>query len=122
MKLKQTEPSKSVLAITVGFIIVYLATHMKWALTVATVTGLTGVLSDTLSKYIHIGWTKLAKLLSLIVPNILLTAVFYLFLYPVSLLSKLFGNKDPLQLKNKSNTVYKDATAMFDKASLEKPW
>jgi hypothetical protein len=122
MKLKNAEPAKSVLAITVGFIIIYLATHWKWTLTVATVTGLVGVLSDTLSNYIHIGWTKLAKLLSLIVPNILLTAVFYLFLYPVSLLSKLFGSKDPLQLKNKSNTVYKEATAMFDRASIEKPW
>lgn len=122
MKLKQTEPAKSVLAITVGFIIIYLATHMKWALMVATFAGLIGVLSDTLSKYIHIGWTKLAQVLSLIVPNILLAVVFYLFLYPISLLSKIFGNKDPLQLKNKSNTVYKDATAMFDKASIEKPW
>ena len=122
MKLKHAEPAKSVLAITVGFIIVYQVTHFKWALTVATLTGLIGVLSDTLSKYIHIGWTQLAKLLSLIVPNILLTAVFYLFLYPISLLAKLFGSNDPLQLKNKSNTIYKDATSMFDKASLEKPW
>jgi cytochrome c oxidase subunit IV len=122
MKLKHAEPAKSVLAITVGFIIVYLVTHLKWALTVAILTGLIGVLSDTLSKYIHIGWTQLAKLLSLIVPNILLTAVFYLFLYPISLLAKLFGSKDQLQLKNNSNTMYKDATAMFDKASLEKPW
>ena len=122
MKLLKSEPSKSVLAITVGFIIIYLATHWKGALTIATVIGLAGVLSDYLSRLIHLGWTKLAWLLSKIVPNILLSAVFYLFLFPIALLSRLFGSKDPLRLKNVPGSMYTDATHKFDRASIEKPW
>lgn len=122
MKLAKSEPAKSVLAITVGFIIIYLATHWKGALTIATLVGLAGVLSSYLARLIDLVWTKLAKLLSLIVPNILLSAIFYLFLFPISLLSKLFGNKDPLRLKNKGASMYVDVNHKFDKASIEKPW
>lgn len=120
MTKTKINPSKTVLTITVGFAIIYLVTELKWALGVAICIGLLGVLSDYLSKQIDYVWGFLAKVLSYIVPNILLSAIFFLFLFPIALLSKLFGKKDPLKLKNKSDSVYVDVERSFTPDSFEK--
>ena len=122
MNFKKTDPVKTVLTITVGFIVVYLITKLHWAIIVALVIGVIGVFSVFLSKKIDFLWMKLAWILSLIVPNILLGAFFFLFLFPISLLSKIFGKKDPLHLKNKANSVYKTNDKIFEKKSFENTW
>ena len=64
---------------------------------------------------------KLAELTGYIIPNILLSLVFFLFLLPVSLLSKLF-TKDPLMLSKKYKTYFIDVSRITDKKSFENPW
>ncbi|MDD3978461.1 MAG: hypothetical protein PHI15_09985 [Methanomicrobium sp.] len=122
MKKNITNPAKTVLTISVGFILIFLITKWKWAISVSFIIGLIGVFSAFLSKQLDYLWMKLAWLLGLIIPNILLGIIFYIFLFPISLLSKLFGNSDPLNMKNKSDTMYKERNIQFDKASFEKPW
>lgn len=119
---KNANPVKTVLVITVGFIIVFLVTKLIWTIYVAVAVGVLGMLSDRLAYYIDLLWMKLAKVLSYIVPNILLTLVFYLFLFPVATLSKLFGGSKMLQLKDKPDTAWVDRTDNMDKASFEKMW
>ncbi len=118
----KTNAAKTVLTISVGFILVYLITKAHWALQVAFIVGLIGVLSDYLSKKIDYLWMKLTWILSMIVPNILLGAVFYLFLFPIALISKVFGKKDNLKLRNKSASVFVETNKTFDKHSFENPW
>ncbi len=118
----KTNSAKTVLTISVGFILIYLITKAQWALQVAFIIGLIGVLSDYLSQKIEYLWMKLSWVLSKIVPNILLGTVFYVFLFPLSLASKIFGKKDNLKLKNKSATVYVETNKTFDKHSFENPW
>jgi len=65
---------------------------------------------------------KLAWVLSLIIPNILLSSIFFLFLFPIALLSRLFGKKDPLMLKNPEKSVFRNQEKKFDKSSFENPW
>lgn len=67
-------------------------------------------------------WNKLAWVLSFIVPNILLSLIYFLFLFPIALLSKLFGNKDPLALRNKPDSTFKTSNKAFDASSFDKPW
>jgi hypothetical protein len=118
----KTNPTKTVLTITVGFIAVYLITRWKWAISVSLIIGLTGVFSVYLSRKIEFVWMKLSWILSLIVPNILMGAIFYLFLFPISVFSRLFGKKDPLNLKDNSGSHFKNKEKGFDKESFEKPW
>ena len=122
MTKPKTDPTKTVLTISVGFVIIYLITKWHPAIIVSLVVGLTGILSSYLSKKIDWLWMKLSWILSLIVPNIVLAIVFYLFLFPVSVLSKLFGRKDPLILKNKSDSIFRNRTKEFERTSFEKPW
>ena len=122
MKNYKSEPIKTCLTISMGFLIVFLVTKMQWAITVALTVGLIGMFSTFLSKKIDFLWMKLTWILSLIVPNILLGAVFYLFLFPISMLSKLFGKRDPLLLNNNNSSTFTTMHKEFGKASFEKPW
>ena len=64
---------------------------------------------------------KLAQLLGYIIPNILLSIVFYLILFPLSLLSKLF-TKDPLMLSSKYDSYFVDVNKEMDQKSFENMW
>lgn len=122
MKKPISNPVKTTLTISVGLIVVYLITKKKWVLSVSFVVGLIGILSDFLSQKIDFVWMKISWLLSLIVPNIVLSLIFYLLLFPISLLAKLFGEKDTLRLKNNSKTNFIDFKGSFDKSSFERTW
>ena len=122
MQNHKSEPVKTCLTIAVGFIVIFLSTKGLWALYIALVIGLIGMFSDYLSQKIDYLWMKLTWVLSLIVPKILLGAVFYLFLFPISVLSKLFGKRDPLLLKNGVKSTFVEKNKAFSKQDFEKPW
>ena len=121
MKKTKSNPTATMLVISMGFLVIYIASKQNWALIVSLSAGLIGILSPWLSKKIDFLWMKLTYVLSLIVPNILLSAVFYVFLFPLALLSKLFSKKDTLQLRN-TGTTFVTINRDFDKASFERPW
>ncbi len=122
MKKAKSDPTKTVLAISVGFTVIFLITNLKWLIIVSLIIGVTGLFSTYLSKKIDYLWMKLTWLLSLIIPNILLGAVFFFVLFPISFLSKLFRKKDQLMLSNKLKSTYIVSNKSFDKRSFEKPW
>ncbi|WP_167611717.1 hypothetical protein [Maribellus sediminis] len=122
MKTKKNNATKTVLIISIGFAIIFLVTNSKWLLIVSVTVGLLGAISDKISGLIHFLWMKLAKILSYIIPNILLSLIFYLFLFPLSVLSKVFGNKDGLNLNNRNNSLWKTHDKTINKEYFEKTW
>ena len=121
-KKNPSNPAKTVLTIVVGFVLIYLITKWKWSLSVAFFVGLAGVLSDFIARQIDFLWMKLTLVLSYIVPNIVLTVIFYLFLFPIAMLTRLFGKKDQMHLKNTASSLFKHNEKVFDKAYFEKHW
>ncbi|MFY0591769.1 hypothetical protein [Roseivirga sp.] len=121
MAVSKIDPIKTALTITVGFLIIFLLTEKEWAIYVATLIGLAALLSDYLSIKINWLWTKLTWVLSLIVPNILMSIVFYLVLFPIATLSRI-SKKNPLSLKNKSDSLFINTKKSFTKKSFENPW
>jgi hypothetical protein len=114
--------AKTMLAIVVGTLLVYFVFKKIWIIKIAVVIGLIGLLWDGLSKKIEFVWMKLTWLLSLVVPNILLSVIFFLFLTPIAFLSKIFGEKNQLNLKNSSKSLFKETNKDFTKESFERPW
>lgn len=104
-----------------GFLVLYLLFAWQWAVIISLVVGLVGIISEALSRKIDWAWMKFARILSYIIPSILLGIIFYLILFPLSLLSKLFS-KDPLMLSSKYNSYFINVEKIVDKRSLEKPW
>jgi hypothetical protein len=122
MKNVKSDPVKTCLTIAMGFVVVHLSTKWQGALLVSLVVGGIGLFSTYLSEKVDFIWLKLTWVLSLIVPNILLGGLFYLFLFPISVLSKIFGKKDPLLLKNSQSSTYATRNKTFSKSHFEKPW
>jgi hypothetical protein len=121
-KNMKTDTSKStILIISMGFLALYLLFSWQWAVIVSLIVGVVGIISSFLSKKIEWGWMKLAQFMGYIIPNILLSIVFFLFLFPISLFSKLFS-KDPLMLSKTYKTYFIDINKEIDKKSFEKIW
>lgn len=124
----ESNPSKTVLTIVVGLLAVYFVIAMRWEidqpwlLKIATIIGLLSVISNYIAIKIEWLWFKLTWVLSLIVPNILLSILFYAFLFPVAILSRITSNKNFLQLKNSGKGTWIDVQKDFQSKDLENPW
>lgn len=104
-----------------GFLVVYFIWHWDPAITIALVLGLIGLFSPFLSKHISWAWMKLAEILGYIMPKVILGTIFYLVLFPISLLYRL-SNKDKLMMSKGYNSYYIKRDVTFNKKSFEHPW
>lgn len=122
MSKKELNPNKTVLTIVVGFLVMYTITKYSWALWTAITIGILGMLSSFIASKIQDLWMGLSTILSRIIPPVILSVIFYIILFPVALLSRLFGEKDPLQLKKTDRSVFKSVNREYSKDSFEKTW
>ena len=122
MNKLNSNPSKTVLTICIGILVIYVLTQNVIFLNISLTIGLAGVFSTQASVLIEKLWFKLAYLLGLIIPNILLSIIFYIFLFPISIFSKIFKKDDLLKLKNTKSSSFILFDKSFDKNSFENPW
>jgi len=113
--------NKSILTIVIGFLVLYFIFDQSWMLYVALVIGISSLLSATIRKWILKVWFGIAKILGFINSRIILTLIYYLVLFPLSLLSKLSTNQTMI-LKKMSTSYYTDRNHKYQKEDLEKPW
>ncbi len=122
MSIQKGNPEKTVLIISIGFAIIFAITSLKWALYTSLVVGTLGIVSPKISKLIDSLWMKFARILSYIIPNILLSLIFYLVLFPLAVLSKIFGKGDNLNLRNKKSSLWIAYNKSINKEFFEKTW
>jgi len=122
MRKNKSNPIKTILTICLGFLFIYLFTKLNGWLYASILIGSLSLLSSFIAKKIDFIWMKLTWLLSKIVPNVLLVIIFYIILFPVALLSRIFGNKDELNLKNNSDSLFETVTKNFESSSFKKTW
>ncbi len=121
-KHTHTSPNKTLLAIVIGFISIALIFKTSWTLWIALSLGALGLISNTIALKIHILWTRLGLVLGHVIPPILLSLIFFIVLFPLALLSRLFGDKDPLLLKKTDKSLFKTVDKSFEKETFEKTW
>ena len=119
--MKKDSSASTLLVISMGFLALHMIFDWHWTLYTSLSVGLIGIFSSWLSTKIEWLWMKLAKVLSFIVPNILLSIVFFLFLFPIALLSRLFS-KDPLMLSSKYDSYFVEVKKKFSKEDFKKIW
>lgn len=112
---------EAVLVIAAGFMLLFFAFKFKWLLLVAFFVAALSALSDSALHAITWFWFKLAHVLGWLNTRILLALVFYLFLFPVALVVKLF-NKDGLKLKNKDVSCFSPRNHTYKAEDLENTW
>lgn len=121
-EFEQQSPYKTVLLLATASLCFYFFNNKILFLYLASSLGVLSLLSLKVANSIHWLWVKFAWVLSLIVPKIILGIVFYLVLTPLAWLSRRMNTSDPLQLKHKQGTVYRQVDKVFEKADFEKPW
>lgn len=117
---RQQQQTVFLLSAIVGACGIYF--HKEVLLYVAVMLSLMGAFSLLITKWIDFGWMKLAWLLGAIVPRIILSVIFYVLLTPIALLSRIFGDQDPLWLKKRTDSFFKVRVGEIEKSSFEKPW
>ncbi len=113
---------KSSLTIVVGFVLLSTYFNNKILFSIGISIGILGLISEKINDIIILVWNKLSEILGKIMPNVLLTAVYYLFLTPIALINRMNSKKNMLQLKNNSSSVYIHQKKEFSNESLEKIW
>ena len=119
-RVKQLE---TILTLALALVVVYLFTGHRWLLTASVVIGAIGLFIPSLAALIHEGWMLLAKALGFVMSKVILAAVFYLFLFPIATLARLFSKKDPLHLKRTGDaSLYTIRNHSYSKDDLLHPW
>ena len=83
--------------------------------------GAIAILIPALSRKIHDIWMKFAELLGFVMNKVILGIVFFIFLLPIAMLSKLF-RKNPLKVKRQTDSYFNDRNFTYTKKSLEQLW
>ncbi|MBL7849444.1 MAG: hypothetical protein JNN04_00990 [Cyclobacteriaceae bacterium] len=123
MKNKEQKAIQTVLVITVGLMLVFWVTQHPGWLYASLSVGIVSLLSSRIAQHIDSVWMKLAHILGLIIPNILLTLVFFLFLWPIAGVSSLFRKGDPLQIHLRdAPTLFRQRHRTFEAKDLENPF
>ncbi len=117
-----SNPSLTVLSIVFGLLFFNYFIDSKILFYISLFFAGIGVFSFKASLIIEKIWFKLSFILSLIIPNILLSVIFFLILTPLALLSKLFNSKTNFISINNQKTTFITLNKSFDKRSFERAW
>ena len=120
----KSNPSKTLFTIATACLLLYWYHSFAtiWLLYFAISLGIIAICSDYLSIKIENLWFGIAKIMGFIMPKIILSLVFFCFLWPIAQLSKLFRKNDPLMMKNPSNSTFIDSNTIFDQKYFENMW
>jgi len=81
-----------------------------------------GVVWERAGLFLDKIWKAISFVLSLIVPNILLSMIYFILLSPLAKLSKLFKKNDPLNLKNTKQSLWVKEEVRYLPDSFHKMW
>ena len=121
MNLK-SNPYLTALTIIFGICILNLFFEDKYFQISILVISALSVFSNKAALLIEKIWFKLSSILSQVIPNVILTILFFLLLTPVSLLAKVFRANSNFIIRNNSYSLFKDQEKEYNKKSFEKAW
>ena len=113
---------QSLLVIVLGFLALGYLFKVEELKFIAMGIGIISLIIPPIGSLIIKGWHYLALGLGWINSRIILTLVFYLFLTPIALISRIF-TKDKLKLKYpKDKTLWVTRNNLYTPKDLENPW
>ncbi|MCC6725124.1 MAG: hypothetical protein IT258_11485 [Saprospiraceae bacterium] len=119
MKNRQTE---TCLVIATGLLVIYLLHPAKPLIYAAITLGVLGAFVPSIAKWVDWAWYKLAEGMGWVMSKVMLSVVFFVFLFPIAMLSKVFGKKDSLQLKKKTGSYWSERNHRYEAKDLENVW
>ena len=122
MKLNFPEkPYQIILVLVLGVVAFGFFLKQDWLLYTGLGIGLAASLSAWAAKWIALGWMELGKALGWVNGKILLSVVFFIFLVPIALIYKL-TRKNPLNLKDQADSLFKSRDHQYVAKDLKDSW
>lgn len=115
------ETSKTQLVIVVGLLVIAAILDNEYVAYASLFIGLICLIIPVAGHWIVWGWYKLALILSKVMNPLVLGLVYFLFISPIAIFFRLFGN-DPMRLKDNKGSLYEVREKTYTKEDLEKPW
>lgn len=122
-KKTKAEQKTNILVITLGFIGLWFLTNKQYIvlLYISLGVGVLSLISNGIMNWILWIWDRIALVLGWINTRILLATIFYVFLFPVAVITRL-RVKNMLQLKKSDNSIFKTRNHTYTRADLENTW
>lgn len=117
-----TEKVKAQLVIVTGLVVLYFVFKSPWWLYGAAAVGILSLAIPAAGDLIVKAWFKLAEILGNINGKIILSVLFFVFLFPIALLYRM-STKNPLAIKRTDDaSFYSERNHLYTKEDLEQTW
>ncbi|GAB3773444.1 hypothetical protein GCM10028818_14990 [Spirosoma horti] len=117
-----TEKVKAQLVIVTGLVVLYFITKSPWFLYGAAAVGVLSLAIPAVGDLIVKAWFKLAEVLGNINGKIILSVLFFVFLFPIALLYRISA-KNPLAIKRTNDaSFYTERNHLYTKEDMEDAW
>lgn len=117
-----SEKVKAQLVIVTGLVVLYFVFKSPWWLYAAAAVGLLSIAVPVVGDLIVKAWFKVAEILGNINGKIILSVMFFVFLWPIALLYRL-SSKNPLTIKRTNDSsFYTERNHQYTKDDLEQTW
>jgi len=120
--MKREKSLETMLTLVVGTIVLYLIFNIKLMLIIGLLLGGIGLFLSGWSDHISRLWYKLAEGLGFVVSKVLLTLVFFAFLLPIALLSRLFRGTPLVLQRKKEGSYYQVRNHHYLAKDIKNPW
>lgn len=115
------ETPKTQLVIVTGLLVIAAIFQDETFAYLSLIIGVLSIAIKPIGDRIVWAWYKLAELLSKVMNPLILGVLYFLFITPIALLFRLFGN-DPLRLKDNKGSLFEIRDHTFKKEDLVNPW
>lgn len=122
--MKKNERHKeleTILVLVLALVLLYWSNKKQLFLTVAFITGLTGLLISVTAKAVHWLWMKLAEGMGRIMNKIILAVVFVVIVIPLGWISKKAG-KSSVRLTPGDKSYYKERNHTYTPEDIRNLW
>lgn len=104
-KATRAKELETILTLCIALVVLFFVTKKQHAyyLTLSVLLGLIGLFSVYLTSKISWAWLKLGELMGSVTGKIILSLVFFVFLVPIALASRIFSNGRKILQLQKSN-------------------
>jgi hypothetical protein len=113
---------ETMLTIVTGCLALFLVFKINLILIIGLWMGLIGLFMAGLSRRIAWLWYKIAEGLGYVLSKVLLGLVFYFFLFPIALISRLFRPNVLNLLRKKEGSYFFVRDYIFQSKDLKNPW
>lgn len=122
MKTKRENTLEFFLLLVLFFIVISFLIRSGFLLYLALAFGVTGLFLNKISGWIYSGWMKFSRFIAFVVTRIVLSIIFFIVLYPVSMVYRMI-KKDPLKLRaGHYQSLFEDRSRIFTQEDLDNMW